>query len=145
MKSPDNNIKPFILCFLDSDQGRDPEILLPLVYFAETVLKCRVEFSFIWNIHDIYRKKPDLILMANTIGSKLHFKVSKYAHENGIKIFALISEGNFRTEGSFDYYGYNADKTYYQEYICHWSQWTKEFFDKELPTLQNKNVYTGAT
>jgi surface carbohydrate biosynthesis protein len=104
-----------------------------------------VEFSFIWNIHDIYRKKPDLILMANTIGSRLHFKVSKYAHENGIKIFALISEGNFRTDGSFDYFGYNADKTFYQEYICHWSKRTKEFFDKELPSLQHKNIITGAT
>lgn len=137
--------KPFILCFLDVDRGRDAEIILPLVYFAENVLGCRVEFSFLWNIHDIYRKKPDLILVANTIGSLLHFRLTKYAHENGIKIFALISEGNFRTDGSFDYYGYNQDKVFYQEYICHWSERTKEFFDKEIPSLGKRNVFTGAT
>ncbi len=137
--------KPFILCFLDVDRGRDAEIILPLVYFAENVLGCRVDFSFIWNIHDIYRKKPDLVLIANTIGSKLHHDLTKYAHEHGIKVFALISEGNFRTDGSFDYYGYNTDRVFYQEYLCHWSERTKEFFDREIPSLGERNVFTGAT
>lgn len=133
-----------ILCFLDGEEGRDPEMLFPLIYFAENVLNCKVEYSFIWNIHEIYRKKPDLILMANTIGSVLHYEVTKYANNNGIKIFALISEGIFRTNGTFNYFGYNTDKSFYQEYICHWSERTKEFLDTELPEIKDKNVVTGA-
>ncbi|MGC9345028.1 MAG: BFO_1060 family glycosyltransferase, partial [Bacteroidales bacterium] len=138
------NKKYKILCFLDDDHGRDVEILIPLIYFAERELNCEVDFSFIWNIHDIYRKKPDLVLIANTIGSKLHHKVTRYAHDNGIKVFALISEGIFRTNGTFNYFGYNEDKVFYQEYICHWSERTKIFFDKELPELGERNVTTGA-
>jgi surface carbohydrate biosynthesis protein len=138
------NKKYNILCFLDDDHGRDVEILIPLIYFAERELNCKVDFSFIWNIHDIYRKKPDLVLIANTIGSRLHHKVTRYAHDNGIKVFALISEGIFRTNGTFNYYGYNEDRVFYQEYICHWSERTKLFFDKELPELGERNVTTGA-
>ena len=134
-----------ILCFLDGDEGRDPEMLFPLVYFAESVLDCRVEYSFIWNIHEIYRKKPDLILMANTIGSTLHYEVTKYAKSNGIKIFALISEGIYRTDGTFNYFGYNIDKSFHQEYVCHWSERTKRFLDNELPDTADRNVVTGAT
>ncbi len=132
------------LCFFDNDHGRDVEIMIPLIYFAERELNCEVDFSFIWNIHDIYRKKPDIVLISNTIGSRFHHLVTKYAHENNIKVFALISEGIFRTNGTFNYYGYNTDKKFYQEYICHWSERTKIFFDKELPELGTRNVITGA-
>lgn len=132
------------LCFLDDDHGRDVEIMIPLIYFAERELNCEVDFSFMWNIHDIYRKKPDIILLPNTIGSRLHHRVTKYAHENNIKVFALISEGIFRTNGTFNYYGYNVDKVFYQDYICHWSERTKIFFDKEIPELGMRNVTTGA-
>lgn len=132
------------LCFLDDDHGRDVEIMIPLIYFAERELNCEVDFSFMWNIHDIYRKRPDIVLLPNTIGSRLHHKVTKYAHENNIKVFALISEGIFRTNGTFNYYGYNTDKEFYQEYICHWSERTRIFFDKELPELGTRNVTTGA-
>lgn len=138
------NKKYRILCFLDDDHGRDVEIMIPLVYFAERELNCEVDFSFIWNIYDIYRKKPDLVLISNTIGSRLHHKVTKYAYENGIKVFALISEGIFRTNGTFNYFGYNEDRIFYQEYICHWSERTKIFFDHELPQLGERNVTTGA-
>lgn len=141
----EKNNKYRILCFLDDDHGRDVEIMLPLVYFAERELNCDVDFSFMWNVHDIYRKKPDLILLPNTIGSRLHHKVTKYAYENNIKVFALISEGIFRTNGTFNYYGYNSDKEFYQEYICHWSERTKIFFDTELPELGARNVTTGAS
>ncbi len=140
----DKQNKYNILCFLDDDHGRDTEIMIPLVYFAERELNCRVDFSFMWNIHDIYRKKPDLVLLPNTIGSRLHHKVTKYAWKNDIKVFALISEGIFRTNGTFNYFGYNTDKKFYQEYICHWSERTKIFFDKELPELGKRNVTTGA-
>lgn len=136
--------KKKVLCFLDHDIGRDTEILIPVVYFAEKYLNCKVEFIFIWDIHAIYRKKPDMILIANAIGSKLHYKITKYAYSNGIKVFALISEGNFRTNGTFDYWGYNIDKKIYHEYICLWSERTKQFLSNELPDYNSKMVFTGA-
>jgi surface carbohydrate biosynthesis protein len=134
-----------ILCFVDNDYGRDVELLLPFVYFIEKHLKCEVEFVFVWDIFAIYRKKPDLILLPNTVGSYWYFEASKYAYEQGVKVFALISEGNFRTDGTFDYWGYNYDKKFYQEYICLWSKRTYDFLSKELPDYKDKMVFTGAT
>lgn len=139
------NDKIKILCFLDTDQGRDPEILLPVIYFAEEFLNAEVQFAVNWDIHEIYLKKPQLVLIANTIGSKLHFEISKYAHECGIKVFALVSEGNFRTNGTFNYWGFNTDKVFYQEYICLWSNRTLQFLQNEVPTQAESMVLTGAT
>ena len=118
---------------------------MPVIFYAEKYLNANVDYSFIWEIHDIYRKKPDVVLLANTIGSKLHFEISKYAYENGIKVFALISEGNFRTNGTFNYWGYNVDKQFYQDFICHWSKRTYDFLVNELPQYKNQMVVTGAT
>lgn len=143
MKSQNKKIKA--LCYFDNDKGRDVEILMPLLYYAETYLNIEVEKAFIFDIDKIRRKKPDLVIIANTIGSKLHHQISKYTYQNNIKLFALISEGNFRTNGTFNYWGYNPDKFFYQEYICHWSNRTKDFMSSELPEFKDKMVLTGAT
>ena len=131
------------ICYLEDDYGRDAQMMLPLIYFAEKYLNCNVSFKLVWDIHAIFRNKPDLILQPNTIGSKLAFLISKYAWENNIPVFSLISEGNFRTDGSFNYWGYNTDKRFYQEYICHWSKRTRDFFNQVLPEYREKNVVTG--
>jgi len=133
------------LCYFDNDKGRDVEILMPLLYYGEKYLNLEVEKAFIFDIDKIRRYKPDLVILANTIGSRNHHLIAKYAHENGIKVFALVSEGNFRTDGTFNYWGYNTDKTFYQEYICLWSKRTKQFLQSELPEYKDKIVVTGAT
>lgn len=133
------------LCFVDDQQGRDVELLLPLIYYAEKYLDCEVRFVFIWDIFAIYREQPDLIILANTVGSKWYFEVAKYAYEQNITVFALISEGNFRTDGTFDYWGYNTDKKFFQEYVCHWSERTRTFLIRKLPEMANQMVLTGGT
>jgi surface carbohydrate biosynthesis protein len=133
------------LCFVDNDQGRDVELLLPLIYHAEKYLNCEVKFRFVWDIIAIYREQPDIVILANTVGSKWLFEVAKYANKQNIKVFALISEGNFRTNGTFDYWGYNTDHEFYQDYVCLWSKRTLDFFKEKLPLQAHKMVFTGAT
>ncbi|MBI1938246.1 MAG: hypothetical protein HYS25_08970 [Ignavibacteriales bacterium] len=132
-----------ILCFTDDAVGRDVEMLLPVRYFAERFLNCEFYHALNIDIHQIYRIKPDLILQANTIGSNLYFQISKIAHEQNIPLFALISEGNFRTDGSFDYWGFNRKKKFYQSYVCCWSERTSEFLKKEIAEASQKIVVTG--
>jgi len=137
--------KYHIICTLISDEGRDVEIILPIVYFAEKYLDCTVEFIFFWEAHKIFRKKPDLVIIpANTVGDHLLFEIAKHAAECGIKVFSFISEGNFRTNGSFDYWGYNYEKKFYQDYVMHWSKRTQNFLINELPHYKDKMVLTGA-
>lgn len=138
-----NEKKIKILCFTDDAVGRDVEMLLPIRYFAECFLNCEFYHALNIDIHQIYRIRPDLILQANTIGSNLYFQISKIAHEQSIPLFALISEGNFRTDGSFDYWGFNRHKKFYQSYVCCWSERTAEFLKKEIPDASGKIVVTG--
>ena len=133
------------LCYFDNDKGRDVEILMPLLYYGEKYLNLEIEKAFIFDVDKIRRYKPDLVILANTIGSRNHHFIAKYAYENGIKVFALVSEGNFRTDGTFNFWGYNTDKKFYQEYVCLWSERTKKFMDEQLPQCKHKFVVTGAT
>ncbi len=132
-----------VLCFTDDAQGRDVEMLLPLRYFSERFLNCEFHHALNIDIHQIFRIKPDVILQANTIGSNLYFEISKIAHQQGIPIFALISEGNFRTDGSFDFWGFNKDKIFYQDYVCCWSHRTANFLKENVPSAEEKIVVTG--
>lgn len=132
-----------VLCFTDDVSGRDVEMMLPIRYFAERFLNCEFYHALNIDIHEIYRQRPNIILQANTIGSNLYFEISKISHEQNIPLFALISEGNFRTDGSFDYWGFNRDKKFYQEYVCCWSERTAEYLRKEVPEAKEKIVVTG--
>ena len=140
--SPEHK-KTKVLCFTDNATGRDVEMLLPVRYFAERFLNCEFYHALNIDIHQIYRIRPDVILQANTIGSNLYFEISKIAHEQNIPLFALISEGNFRTDDTFDYWGFNRDKKFYQEYVCCWSNRTAEFLKMKEPGFANKIVVTG--
>jgi len=133
------------LVFFDHDIGRDVEILMPVLYYGEKYLDLEIEKAFIFDIDKIRRYKPDLVILANTIGSRNHHMIAKYAYENGIKVFALVSEGNFRTNGTFNFWGYNTDKKFYQEYVCLWSKRTQKFLREQLPHCKDKIVVTGAT
>lgn len=132
-----------VLCFTDDAVGRDVEMMLPIRYFAERFLNCEFHHSLNIDIHQIYRIRPDVILQANTVGSNLYFEISKIAHEQNIPLFALFSEGNFRTDGTFNIWGFNRDEKIYQDFVCCWSERTAEFLKKIIPEAADKIVATG--
>jgi hypothetical protein len=137
------NKKIKVLCFTDDTVGRDTEMLLPIRYFAERFLNCEFHHALNIDIHQIYRIKPDVILQANTVGSNLYFEISQIAHKQNIPLFALISEGNFRTDGTFNIWGFNYDKIFYQDYVCAWSKPTADYLKAHVPEAANKIVLTG--
>ena len=137
------NKKIKVLCFTDNATGRDVEMLLPIRFFAERFLNCEFFHALNIDIHQIYKIKPDIILQANTIGSNLYFEISSIAHKQNIPLFALISEGNFRLDGTFDYWGFNRDRQFHQEYVCCWSERTAKFLREKEPHTSEKIVVTG--
>jgi len=139
------NKKIKILCFTDTNSGRDVEMILPVRYFAEQFLNCEFIHAVSFDIHQIYKVKPDVVFTPNTIGSTLYYKIAKYAEEQKIPVFSLISEGNFRTDGSFNYWGYNRDKRFQQDYVCCWSERTRNFLLEKEPQEKDKIVLTGGT
>ncbi len=141
-----NKIRYKAICFLQEDKGRDVEIVLPIVYAAEKFLNCKVQFELKWNAHLIYKDKPDFVIIpANCIGSKMYHDIAKYAYSQNIKIFSFISEGNFNEKSSFDFFGFNDDRYFYQDYICCWSKRTQKHYQLKVPKQKKQFVLTGAS
>lgn len=139
------NKKTKILCITDTDRGRDIELVMPVCYFAEKYLNCHVEYAFAWDVFSIYRKKPDIVLIPNAIGSLYYFYTAKYAIQNGARVFALVSEGNFWTNESHNFWGANKDKKIFHDYYCLWSQRAVDFYKKIHPEFNKKYKLTGGT
>lgn len=132
-----------LLYFTNNDSGRDVEMMLPVIYFAERFLNCTVSTTLTTNIYEIHKQRPDCVLLANTIGAKLHFHIAREAHRAGIPVFSLVSEGNFKTDGSFDHWGYNTAKELYEDYICCWSERTRDYLCRLLPDNTDRIKVTG--
>ena len=140
----ENTSKYIVNCFLDNDSGRDVEILLPIVIFAEQHLNCKVNFRFPWDLHSLNRDKPHLVLLPNIRGHHMYFRLAQICSQHNIPVFAHESEGNFRTDGSYEYWGYNLDKQFYQDWVCCWSERTQNFLTNLRPEQSSKIVRTGA-
>ncbi|WMN06396.1 hypothetical protein QYS48_32445 [Marivirga arenosa] len=120
--------------------------MLPVLHGLETAVACELQILFIWDIYKIEIEKPDLIILPNAKGHHMYFEIAKYAYQSDIKVFALESEGNFRTDGSFPYWGYNKDQFFYQDWVTAWSPRTLKYIKNIAPAEQkDKVVLTGAT
>ncbi|MEL6559145.1 MAG: hypothetical protein AAFQ94_13230, partial [Bacteroidota bacterium] len=134
-----------VLAFVDNALGRDTEIMIPVAYTLEKYCNCKVEFLFLWDIYAIKRKKPDIVLLPNTKGHNLYFEIAKYAYENKVTVLAMDSEGNFRTDGSYFYWGYNTDRFFYQEWLTAWSERTEKFLKALTPEQKDQVILTGGS
>lgn len=138
-------MKTKVLAFLDNDTGRDVELMLPVLYFAKKYLNCEIQLAFVYDYHAIYRYKPDVVAVPNTIGSQMYIIACQYAKEQGLPVFALESEGYFRIDGNFNHWGLNYEKNYYQEHVCCWSKRSYDYYLKSFPNNKEKFAITGAT
>ena len=138
--------KPRVLCFLDNPLGRDTEILLPVIYCIEKYLGAQVQTKFLWDILHIWIWKPDVILLPNIKGHHMYLEIAAFARKNNITVLALESEGNFMTDGSYNYWGYNKKKIVYQEWLTTWSERTNTYL-KEIINKKDhpKLIVTGGT
>jgi hypothetical protein len=135
-----------LLAFVDNPLGRDTEILLPVTYLFEKHFNIEVKYKFIWDLLNIKIWRPDVILLPNVRGHNLYVEIAYFARKAGIIVLALDSEGNFPTDGSFDYWGYNKSKEIVQEWVTCWSQKTVDYAKTIIPTNgHNKIILTGAT
>lgn len=132
-----------ILAYFDRDNGRDVELSLPVLYMAARYYGADVQFGFVYDTDKIRRLRPDIVFVPNVIGSDHYIEAAAYAAENGIPVFALLSEGDIRTDGTFDHWGLNKEKTFYQDRVCLWSERTLRYFEQVEPRWSSKYVVTG--
>lgn len=119
-------------------------MVIPLLHFAKRFLNCEVSVKLTPNLHEIFIQRPDCLILSNSVGAFLHYDAARIAHRAGIPVFALSSEGNFPTDGKFNYWGYNKTGLLYENYYCCWSVRTMTYLRKQLPEYSDRIVLTGA-
>ncbi|MCB0476772.1 MAG: hypothetical protein KDC84_01330 [Crocinitomicaceae bacterium] len=128
---------------MDREDGRDVEMFLPICFYLREKLNADIKMSIFYDAHQIKYYKPDIVFLPNTVGAEYYYLIAKLCSERDIPVFALDSEGNFRTDGKFDFWGYNIGKNYFQEFVCCWSERTRDYLKEKAPKYAEKIVATG--
>ncbi len=109
-------------------------------------MRAEVKTKFLWDLLYIWIWKPDVILLPNIKGHHMYLEIAAFAKKNNITLLALESEGNFMTDGSYNYWGYNTKKTIYQEWLTTWSERTKNYLKRIMNEKDHdKMIVTGGT
>jgi len=136
-----------IICFHDTDSGRDVQALTPIIYFLEKILNYTVEQYYIYDTYKIITRVPDLVLTANIVGSKKFVSLSRECYERGIPFFALTAEGNLPEQFFIngDHWGWNKEQILYQNKLCIWSKKVMGFYEAHCPDInKDRLALTGA-
>lgn len=106
----------------------------------------RVVEGSIFNGYELIRKyHPKILFMTNAIGAIINVNIVKYACWYGIKVFTLVSEGNFREEELEQFlWGWNGEKILKESLNMQWSERTRLMTLKYYPDLKSKVKVSGA-
>jgi hypothetical protein len=94
----------------------------------------------------LWKYRPRLLFLANSIGAVRNFQLMKTASRMGMLGASMISEGNFK-EGFENVnqfvWGWNKDKTLYEDVCMQWSKRTKKLTLDYSPYIKNKIKVSG--
>tara|TARA_B100000787_G_scaffold60675_1_gene44326 strand:+ start:15423 stop:16766 length:1344 start_codon:yes stop_codon:yes gene_type:complete len=79
-------------------KGRDIEIDTPLMYFFEEILGWSVLHKTIFNLPEILKTNPDMVVMTNTTGGSRQVEIARLVKDSGFPFFSHVSEGMYREE-----------------------------------------------
>lgn len=134
-----------IIIPLWSTNGRDFQIIMPIVYFLEKIKGYEVTIISVWDWFIVDRLKPDLVLFANTIGGNANVKFLKYLKSKGYKVVSLVSEGNFMEKDiEIFVWGLNKEKILHEDMTFFWSYRCLNMTLKYYPELKTKIKVCGA-
>lgn len=100
-------------------------------------------FNGMWLIRKV---KPKVLIITNSTGAQENLKIVQFAKSLNIKVITFVSEGNFRDDISFldsFFWGWNKDKTLYEDLTLLWSNRTRDMVLKEHPELKDRVKVSG--
>lgn len=126
---------------------RDRHIIMPVYLYLREKYKLNIKSENIFNGYFYLLKyRPKLLLVSNSIGADINFLLTKAAHEIGIKVISLISEGNVEErQADILLWGWNKDKIMYEDNRILWSSKSKNIFLRKYQNLTDKLYVSGAT
>ena len=110
-----------------SSRGRDIDIVEPTLSYLELTQQCEIKRDWIFQnpILSIILFRPDLVIVANGIGSYEHFMTVKFAALWGCKVVTFVSEGDYLEDENSTvefFWGWNKDFITYEDLSLQWSE-----------------------
>lgn len=136
-----------------SSHGRDIDIVEPTLSYLELTQGYEVKRKWIFKnpIWDILLFRPDLVVVANGVGSFEHFFTVKFAALWGCKVVTFVSEGDYIVNeasiGKF-FWGWNKDFRTYENLNLQWSERCVNLIRKYIPVADisyTRIAVSGAT
>ena len=141
------NYKIDILNLEHPQSERDRNIITPVYLYLREKYKLNVKSGYLQNgFFYLLKYRPKMLLLSNSCGGDINFLLTKIAHNMGIKVVALVSEGNFEAGDEEEFFwGWNKEKILYEDAKILWSERTKNLILKTHPQLKDKIYISGAT
>lgn len=136
---------PDLLIPLWSTQGRDFEALLPVAWYCEKKLGMTVVLRPMFDVHEIHRLCPKVILISSSTGSLRCVDLVHSAYDCRILTVSLTAEGDLK-EKVFEqmFWGLNAGKFLYEDLTLQWSERTRQMTLARYPEYANRIRVSGA-
>lgn len=133
-----------ILIPLWSSQGRDFQMMMPIVYYLEVIKKCNVQLISMWDWYLVDKIKPDLIVFPNIEGAMINYRLAKFLQKKGYPIISLTSEGNYIEDYLDDFiWGNNYEKKFIEVVKYVWSERCYNMVVRNYPDLRKKLKISG--
>lgn len=133
-----------ILIPLWSSQGRDFQMMMPIVYYLEEIKKCNVQVISMWDWYLVDKIKPDLIIFPNIEGAMINYRLAKYLQMKKYPIISLTSEGNYIEDYLDDFiWGNNSEKKLIEDVKYLWSERCYDMVIKKYPDLKPRLNISG--
>lgn len=129
-----------------ASKGRDIDIDLPLMYFFKKILNWNVRHMTIFNLPEILKTHPDIIIMTNTTGGSRQVEVAKLIQESGFPFFSHVSEGMYRKNSIEEFvWGWNKRDSGLSETLSMvWSKKSLDLATSFYPETKEILRYSGA-
>lgn len=107
----------------------------------------RVADASVWDgLQAIYRTKPRLLFITNTVGAWENFELMRYAKRRKLLGASLVSEGNLQGDEVYQsemIWGWNKEKHLYEDITMQWSEFSRNSTLALHPELQGRIKISG--
>jgi len=139
-------MKNKILVLLFSPVGRDPEALIPLLWYLENIFYYQVEVGFLFDgKYLIHKLRPQVLLITGITGSSWHVEIANYAFQKKILVITLTSEGLFNQVYLDNWWSNYKEKKKNWDLQFLWSEKFLKMTQKFLPQYKNSFAISGST
>lgn len=138
-------LMPVILSIEWLDQGREQELVAPVLAHLKNKYHYDVRLASAFNPFEIALARPDCVLLSGIEGSVKQARWANYFHEQNIPVFGVVTEGIFTEDNAEEFIWGHAKR--YNKAIWTlrflWNNHSHSIIKKHAPELLSSSLVSG--